>query len=518
MPLSILIWVPVGMALVAALTPTRVVPRVSLLGALAAFAIALVELSGFHSGGGLQHVTDVIWIPSMGIHYKLGLDGLNLFLILLTTLLFAVSVGWANLRGWDRPRTFYFHLGLAETAVLGVFCVQDLGMFVGFFDLMLIPFYFLCGQWGGRNRVPATMKMIIYTFVASLLMLAAAIATGIIAAQHTGHLDFTYTALRHAHLSGFDQDWIFLLFSAAFLVKMPAFPIHGWMSDAYRAMPLPVLGVFSGVLSKVGAYGFLAICLPLFPQGAHDFQYLLLAVAMASIFYGSAMAFTQRNIRLIVGYSSVAQLGFITLGIFSLRSQGAQGALFQMINHGLVVEALFVIIAVIVARTQGSEDVRDMGGIAVRAPILGAVFVVVAFATLAMPGSPNFVGEFLILLGAFSAHVAVACVAIVGVILAAVYMLRFYIRTMHNRQGPAVSSRDLARGDIVVLAPVVLAILGLAFYPQFQLGRTEHQINTQVAAANQPGVVNVARVRGVSPTGGRFARVRPGSVAVGGTP
>src|SRR5581483_9968547 len=264
----------------------------------------------------------------------------------------------------------------------------------------------LIGSWGrdpeGSTRVRATTKLVIYTLVGSLLMLAGAVATGVLAAQQNGgHLDFAFTALQHAPLSLGSQEWIFLLFAAAFLVKMPAFPLHGWMPDGYRAMPVEVLMVFSGVLSKVGAYGFLAIVLTLFPRASVHFQTLMLLIGLVSIIYGSMQAFTQTDVRLIAGYSSVAQLGFITLGIFALNSKGAQGALLQMVNHAIVVAPLLFISALLARRTGGSEDIRDMGGIAFRAPVFATIFLVVALATLAMPGSANFVGEFLILLGVF---------------------------------------------------------------------------------------------------------------------
>ncbi len=322
----------------------------ALLGSLAALGLAIGYIADYKAGGGLQHVTDVVWIAELGIHYKLAVTGLNVFLLGLTTLLFAAATLAANLRSSDRaierPRLFYFHFMLAESAVLGAFLAQDLALFVAFFDLMLIPFYFLIGGWGqGPDRVKATIKLVIYTLVGSLLMLAAAIATGVLAAQQGGgHITFVLSSLQALPLSTGSQEWIFLFFAAAFLVKMPAFPLHGWMPDGYRAMPIEVLMVFSGVLSKVGAYGFLAIVLPLFPQAAVHFQTLMLLIALLSIVYGSLQAFSQTNARLILGYSSVAQLGFIPLGIFALNPQGAQGALLQMVNHGLVVApALFIV-------------------------------------------------------------------------------------------------------------------------------------------------------------------------------
>jgi NADH-quinone oxidoreductase subunit M len=242
--------------------------------------------------------------------------------------------------------------------------------------------------------------------------------------------------------------------------------------------------VFSGVLSKVGAYGFLAIVLPLFPQAAAHFQVLMLLIALASIIYGSAMAFSQTDVRLIAGYSSVAQLGFITLGIFALNPQGAQGALLQMVNHGLVVAPLFFIILLLSRRAGGSEDVREMGGIAFRAPVLASLFLIVALATLAMPGSSNFVGEFLILLGVFKAKLAIAIIAFTGVVLASVYALRLFIRAMHNRVGKDVQSRDIGLSDGVVLVPVIAVILFMALYPQLALHRSESSVKTAVAGAH----------------------------------
>jgi len=457
---------------------------IALLGSLATLVLAIGYLAEYSAGSrGLEHVTDVVWIGELGIHYKLGIDGLNVFLVLLAALLFAAAVLAANLRHWERPRLFYFNLMLAESGVLGALLAQDLALFVAFFDLMLIPFYFLIGIWGAEpGRVRATTKLVIYTLVGSLLMLAGAVATGVLASQQGGgHITFVLSSLQAMPLSSGSQDWIFLLFAAAFLVKMPAFPLHGWMPDGYKAMPIEVLMPFSGVLSKVGAYGFLRIALPLYPHAAVHFQTLMLLIALVSIVYGSVVAFTQTDARLIVGYSSVAQLGFITLGIFALNPQGAQGALLQMVNHGLVVAPLLFIVGVLARRAGGSEDVRDMGGIAFRAPVLAAIFLIVTFATLAMPGSGNFVGEFLILLGVFNAKLAIAIVASTGVVMASVYALRLFIRAMHNRVGARVDSRELTLREGAVLVPLLAVILFMAIYPQLALSRSEASVKASVA-------------------------------------
>jgi NADH-quinone oxidoreductase subunit M len=495
--LSVLVFLPVAGGLAAALLCRWGVFRagpIALLFSLATFGVSIAVLADFDSGqSGLQQLEDFTWISELGIHYRLGVDGINLFLLLLTTLLWAVATGGSLLRSWERPGLYYLMLGLGETAALGAFCAQDLALFVLFFDLMLVPFYFLIGIWGGENRVQATTKFVIYTLVGSLLMLVAAVATGIIATPEGGQTTFVISELAQRPLSEGSQQWIFLFFAAAFLVKMPAFPLHAWLPDAYRAAPTPVLALLSGVLSKVGAYGFLRIVLPLYPDATVHFQELLLLIALASILYGSVMAFTQTSATLVVAYSSIAQLGFITIGIFALREEGAQGAVIQMVNHGLVVAPLFFIVALLTARAGGSDDLRRMGGMAFRAPVLAALFLIVALATLAMPGSANFVGEFLILTGLLKAKIAYAVVAGVGVVLAAVYMIRLYQRSMHNPLGEGVESRELSVRDGAVLVPAIAVILLLALYPQLVLDRSEESVARSVQKTQ---AITAARVQG----------------------
>ncbi|MGV1050081.1 MAG: complex I subunit 4 family protein, partial [Solirubrobacterales bacterium] len=292
---------------------------------------------------------------------------------------------------------------------------------------------------------------------------------------------------------------------------------HGWMPDAYRAAPLPVLVVFSGVLAKVGAYGFLRIVLPLFPDATVEFQEAILVIALASILYGSVMAFTQTNVRLIAGYSSVAQLGFITAGIFALRADGSDGAILQMVNHGLVVGPTFIIVAILLERT-GSEDIRRMGGMALRAPVLAALFLIVVLGTLAMPGSANFIGEFYILNGLFQAKIVFALIAVSGVAMSAYYALRLYQGTMHNRKPEGLLSREIGPRDAVVLAPLVLCIVALAFYPQLILHRTAPTVQQTVAAVTG-GKAPEAQLATDPPTGRNVAygtSNRPVGAAEGG--
>jgi NADH-quinone oxidoreductase subunit M len=487
-----LLWAPLAFGLIAVLLPVRLTGWVAALGPLVSLVLGVVVVAGFDPSGGLQHTVDASWIPTLGVRYQLGVDGISLFLVLLTTVLWLAATVWSALNPPERPRLYFLMLGLAGTAVLGAFLAQDLILFVLFFDLMLIPFYFLFGSWGTEHEgrpeegegpirpQPATIKMIIYTLVGSLLMLAGAVATGILAADG-GEVTFNMQELAADPLGSGSQYWIFWFFAAAFLVKMPAFPLHGWMPDVYRIAPLPALALFSGVLSKVGAYGFLRVVLPIFPAAATHFQELLMVIAVASILYGSVMAFTQTSARLILGYSSVAQLGFITLGIFSLRADGADGAVLNMVNHGIVVAPL-MLIAVLLVERAGTDDIRRMGGLATRAPILAALFLIATLALLAMPGSANFIGEFYILNGAFQEKVMLAMVAMVGIVLAAYYALRLYQAAMHNRKPDGIESREVGVVRGSVLAGLIACIVGLALWPGLILHRADDAVNGQLGS------------------------------------
>jgi NADH-quinone oxidoreductase subunit M len=323
--------------------------------------------------------------------------------------------------------------------------------------------------------------MVIYTMVGSFFMLVAAVATGVIASGQTGGLDFTITALTSVHLSHSSQNWLFLCFALAFLVKMPLAPFHGWLADAYKSMPIPAVAVFSGLLSKVAAYGFLRIVLPVFPYASRHYQMAMLVLSLVSILWATSMAFTTKDARLVIAYSSVAQLAFITLGIFSLNSKGAQGALLQMVNHGLVTAAAFFVVAAVASRCGGSENIEEMGGVAFRAPVLATMFLIVTFANLAMPGSSNFIGEFMILLGVFSTKLAISVIAFLGVIGAAYYALRLFITAMHNRVGGKVATHEMVGAEAIAIVPLVAIILVLAFYPQFGLKRSERSVGVALA-------------------------------------
>jgi NADH-quinone oxidoreductase subunit M len=481
--LNTLLWLPLAVGLVCFLLPARLAGPWTALGSLVSLGLAIALILDFETAsGGLQHGVSESWIPDLGVRYEIAVDGLSLFMVLLTAIGWAAASIYSALQVPDRARSYFFMLGLAQTAVLGAFLAQDLLLFVLFFDLMLIPFYFLVGAWGTGDRIRAAVKMIVFTLVGSLLMLIAAIATAVLSGDALGGVTFNIEALISAPLPLGSQQWIFWFFAAAFLVKMPAFLLHGWMADAYRAAPLPVLALLSGVLSKVAAYGFIRIALPMFPDATIQYQEIVLVIAVFSILYGSAMAFTQTNLRLIAGYSSIAQLGFITLGIFALRPDGGEGAVIQMFNHGLVVLPIFFIIALLYER-YGSEDLREMGGMASRAPVLAVLFMIVTLATLALPGSSNFVGEFYILAGVFETKLALALIASVGIALAAFYALRMYQRTMHNRLPLELEApREISLREGVVIVPLVACIVAIALYPGLILDRSEASVERSLSS------------------------------------
>jgi NADH-quinone oxidoreductase subunit M len=481
--LSIMLWLPLAAGVLALALPAALARWTGVLGSAMALAYAAVLAADYGVGdAGPRYVTDESWISALGVSYSLAATGLNVVLVLTACVVFFAVALWAALRGEpaERAGTYVFLMGLAQSGVVGALLAQDLILFVVFFDVMLVPFYFLTLMWGGPERGAAVLKLFIYTLVGSLLMLVGAIATGVLAAGD-GEVSFALRDLRENLVESGSQKWIFLTFAAAFLVKMPSFPFHGWMPDGYRQMPIAPLAAFTAILSKVAVYGFLAIALPLYPQGAAEFQDLVLIIALVSVLYGSVMAFTTTQARLVLGYSSLAQLGFMVLGVFALDERGADGALLQAANHALVSVPLVLIVALLAARAGGSEDLRDMGGLAKGAPVFAAVFLVLSFALLAMPGTSNFIGEFFILLGLFDTEIVLAIIASIGVVLAATYALRFYIRAMHNRVGPHAVPRELSVRDGLVVVAMTLVIVALSLYPQFGLGRSERDVKAALA-------------------------------------
>lgn len=493
MMLTLLIFLPLAGALFAICFPRNHVGTIAAFATLLQVGFIIPVLLKFDVSASLQQAVDHWWIRELGISYALGLDGLNVFMVGLTVFAWVIATVSASRREVANPRMFYALLALAETGTLGAFLAQDLILFILFFDLLLIPFYLLIGMWGEGRARAATAKFMIYTLAGSLLMFAAAIAMAHLSAVQNELKDvsFAFEDLMQNPVSGGAQNWIFLGFAVALLIKMPLPPFHGWMPDTYRAAPLPVLIPLSAVVAKLGAYGLMRVVLPELPLAAAHFQDLMLVLAVAGIVYGSVMAFSQDDTRLVVGYSSIAQIGFVALGIFAFDDKGAQGAMLQMLNHGVVVVGLFLVVGFLAERA-GGDSLSRMGGLAKSAPLLAALFLVISLATLAMPGSANFVGELYILFGAFDGAFAYGAVATVGVVLAAVYMIRFYQRTMHGRGPGETCSREIDADELGLLLPAVLVLLALAVYPQFVVKRIAPAADTALTTILLPNAYGAA--------------------------
>lgn len=505
---TLMMLIPLVGALFAITFPERQVAGVASFTTLVQVGFLVPVLARFDTATELQQAATELWIPELGIHYAVGLDGLNIFMVALTVMAWVVVTIAASRRDVERPRLFFFLLALAEVGTLGAFLAQDLILFILFFDLLLIPFYLLIGMWGGGDRRAATTKFMIYTLAGSLLMFAAAIglAHESAVANDLPGVSFLFEDLIQNPVSASAQKWVFAGFALALLIKMPAPPLHGWMPDTYRAAPLTVLIPLSAVVAKLGAYGFLRVVLPQLPEAASAFQNVMLVLALVAIVYGSVMAFSQDDARLVVGYSSIAQMGFIGLGIFSLDEKGAQGAILQMLNHGVVVVGLFFVIGFLAERV-GGDRLSQMGGMARNAPVLAALFLVLSLATLAMPGSANFVGELYILFGAFDGAFVYGAIATLGVVLAAVYMIRFFQRSMHGAAAPGADSRELDSTELGLLLPSVLMVLALAVYPQFVVGKAAPAAETALESIQLPGAATVSE-RAIQSKEGR-PRPRP---------
>lgn len=474
-----LLAVPAGSGLLGMVLGRRVAPLLAVAGALATLILAILLLLEVDHGAKLAPVdVQEDWIPAIGISFHIAIDGLNAVLVTMTAFAWFLGTWWSLRDQALATPTYFLLLGLGQTAVLGAFVAQDLMLFVLCFDLMLLPFVIITAQaakWDGDGLAPA-VKLLVYTLVGSLLMLVAAVALAILTAKAAGNdVTFDIATLSSGALEPGTQRWILAAFLAAFLIKMPVVPLHGWFADAYRAMPLPALAIFAAVLSKVAAYGMLKLALPILPDAVVDWRILLVVIALVSILYGSLCAFTTNEPRLILGYSSIAQLGFILLGISSLDPAGAQGAILQSVTHALVVVPAIILVALVSERAGGIERLDQLGGLAKRAPVLTAIFLVIALCWLAMPGTGNFAAEYLVLLGQWRVAPWAAIVASIGVVLAAFYALRLMIGALQNSRGAAIpeDAPEVSRFDATVLGTAVGALVFISLVPQIGLNPGE---------------------------------------------
>jgi NADH-quinone oxidoreductase subunit M len=494
--LTVLVLLPAGGALATALM-VRVRREVTeILGiavalATLAFAIAIAVL--LHTdNGGYQFVSQHVWAPSIGVSWFVGVDGISVFLVLLAAVLFPIALAGARARTDARP--FVAWMLLLEAACIGSFISLDLVLFFLFFELTLVPAYFIITGWGFSRRAYAAVKFFVYTFLGSAFLLVGIVVLAFVHQHQTGVLTFSLPALEHTSFGSTTGTLLFLAFTAAFAVKAPLFPFHTWSPDAYAEAPAGGSMILSGVLAKLGTYGIIRFDLNLFPQASRTLAPLLLTLAVIGILYGALVACAQRDLKRLIAYSSLAQIGFIALGTFALSTQGLVGGVLLMVNHGLITAGFFLLIGWIYERRQ-SWQVSELGGLQTPAPIMAAAFTVVMMASVGLPGLNSFVSEFLILAGTFLTHRWWAVVATAGVIGAALYLLWAYQQAFHGKPSAAVKeTRDLSWNERIVIAPLIVLIVLLGIYPKPVIDRITPAVNRlvdhveQVTHVHQPSV------------------------------
>jgi NADH-quinone oxidoreductase subunit M len=478
--LTALIAIPAVGALLVALLPTgkdELAKRVALVITLVVAALAAVMAVQFDSGGARFQFTEKYWwIRQFGVHYAVGVDGIALVLILLSAILVPVVVlaSWHDADrsgGVEEPpkrsvKTYFALLLALEAMMIGVFAATDVFLFYVFFEAMLIPMYFIIGSYGGPQRSYAAVKFLLYSLFGGLLMLAAVIALYVVSARGASQGTFLFDELTRLHIEPTTAKWLFLGFFVAFAIKAPLVPFHTWLPDAAGQAPAGAAVLLVGVLDKVGTYGMLRFCLELFPGAARWFTPVVLTLSVIGIVYGAILAIGQVDIKRLIAYTSISHFGFITLGVFAMTSQGQTGATLYMVNHGFSTGALFLIAGFLIAR-RGSARIDAFGGVQKVAPLLAGTFLVAGLSGLALPGLSTFVSEFLVLVGTFTRYKVPAIIATSGIILAAIYILWMYQRTM---TGPATEQvkgmRDLSKRELIVIAPVIAGLVALGFYPQ----------------------------------------------------
>lgn len=433
---------------------------------------------------GMQFSVNKTWIQSLGINYHLGIDGISLFLILLTTFLtpLAILSSWSAIT--DKVKGYYISMLFLETGMIGVFVSLDLFLFYVFWELMLIPMYFLIGIWGGPRRIYATVKFVLFTMTGSLLMLVAILVLYFMNHNLSGNYTFDLLEINKLPISLGTQFWLFFAFALAFAIKVPMFPFHTWLPDAHVEAPTAGSVILAGVLLKMGTYGFLRFCLPLFPNAFIDYTWLFSILAIIGIVYGAIVSIRQVDVKSLVAFSSVSHLGFVMLGLFALNIQGMEGGILQMINHGISTGALFLIVGMIYERRH-TRLIDDFGGVSKKMPVFAAFFLIVTLSSIGLPGTNGFVGEFTILLGTFKSNVAYAVIASLGIILAAVYMLWMYQRTMFGKITHPENEklRDLSLREKIILIPLIVGIFWIGIYPTQFFKRIEPTVKSLIENA-----------------------------------
>jgi NADH-quinone oxidoreductase subunit M len=471
--LTLLVVLPaLGAAVVACLPRDEgVLKTVGAVFSAVVFALAVVLVFDYQAdGGGFQFVSEHEWIASFGISWKLGVDGISLFLVGLTGLLFPLAILGPQVH--RDVKGYVAWMLLLESGCMGVFLALDLFQFFLFWELVLVPMYFLIGGWGYDRRIYATLKFFLYTMVGSALMLVGILAVVFLHERASGTLTFdVITLAEEQSLASSTARWLFLAFAASFAIKVPVFPVHTWLPDAHTEAPTGGSVILAGVMLKLGTYGFLRFGLYLFPEAAVDLAPVFLTLGTIGIIYGAVVATMQRDLKRLVAYSSVAHLGFIVLGTFGLSQQGLEGGVLQMVNHGLSTGALFFLVGMIYERRH-TRLIAELGGIQKVAPVFAAVFMVVMLSSIGLPGLNGFVGEFLILIGSFVTARWWAVVATAGVILAAIYLLWAYQRVFHGRpEGANATFPEMTMRERAVMAPLVALIVLLGVYPRPVLDR-----------------------------------------------
>lgn len=461
---------------------------------LLTFLISLGLLLHFDaSTADFQFVERLPWISDFGIQYYVGVDGISLFLVLLTTFLTPIVL----LGAWDvhsRVKEYLFFFLVLETGMLGALVALDLFLFYVFWEVMLIPMYFLIGVWGGARRIYAAIKFLLYTMVGSLLMLVAILYLAYLHNAQHGAVTFDLLQLYNLEISKETQLWLFAAFALSFAIKVPLFPFHTWLPDAHVEAPTGGSVILAGVLLKMGTYGFLRFALPLFPEAAHAAVPTIMALSVIGIIYGALVAMVQPDLKKLVAYSSVSHLGFVMLGMFAFNAQGVTGSIYQMLNHGISTGALFLLVGVIYERRH-TRLISEYGGLWKQTPLYASIFLITMLSSIGLPGLNGFIGEFLIMLGAFKANVWAGAFAVSGVVLGAVYMLWMYQRVifgpLKNEENKKLT--DLSFREVAIFVPLIVLMFVMGLYPQPLLSRMEKSVEATLArVAQKTATVQVA--------------------------